>query len=699
MSDAPNNLSSIEEEAQAKLASVKETMANFRLLSYEESSLIYNPKGEKCRLLEIPYYQIPPQSERPFNKPLKKLANIKRYRVFLENNAVPLRRYTQQEGTSYDAYVPVNISIADFYSTASPLFITEGELKTCALVNYGYTAVGVAGVDMFRKESTGRLCEQLEKIPIGKQIYLAFDKEEPRFLGGSFTEIDPQCAFSNVQRASAALAAMLTIRGAAVKIIELPGTGKIQVDEYLQVHGSLDPLIKVAKDWKYTGYKKLQLRKLQSEFVILDGRVYDVNNWAMMTEACFKVQYAHLTSKDDNGDEKPLVNSFSKDKYTTKIRGVEYDPSTTQRALPNGYWNLWHGWKTEPVEGDISRFHKVVQRIFQEEPELLPEFFKTIAFMFQKPWIKQHRYLLIRGSAEGIGKSFLLEMPMMLINGTPHGNSIGHLKYSHARMDGCGKLLEATHNGLLIGVSYLLMNEVDDFSTKKVSNYIKALTTDEELQVNEKYIPQKMITNRLLVAITTNERRLFQIGAGSRRPLVLPCVETGSVLENDLKAMWREEKAAGFFEWYRSLETRQALMHFFMNYDLGNYDGTQEPPQSLSKLSLADDNMTDAEIYCKEELGQVKAVNPNKEYERYKVYAGDAQTRNRDFKGVLKANGFVKPACDQTNGQVHITNKVTQLLGLTAGSDRVVIWVREEFKKLPAQDLVNLIVERYHRKT
>jgi hypothetical protein len=700
MSEGPSFLDNIipitatlyEEQAAKKLASVKESLLDYKLLSLTESKQVSG--ADDTQLLEIPYYDIPSPQEYDPAEPRKKL-NIKRWRVFSNNvRHWGNRRYHQLEGSRSDVYAPLKLNIPDFYDVSAPLFITEGELKTMSLINYGYTAVGVPGIAHFKCTYENKLFGLLEKIPWGKTVYLVPDKEVPEH--DSENKIKPDCAYMNVMAAVGKLASMLAVRGAKVLVIQFEGPGKIQVDDYLAREGSLEELIEKARPWDARkDMPEIGLRRLASEFVMMGGKVYSSATWEAMTEANFKAQYKHILDKD----RKPIVNNFSMNKYTTKVKGLDYDPSRIERVLPNGSWNLWHGWLTKPVKGDLSDFDSKMEVLFSEEPELLHEYYLTLAMMIQKPWVKQQRFLLFRSSAEGVGKSLLLEMPMMLINGTSDGSGRKELRYNHAIMDGCGKLLESNFNGLLIGVSYLVMNEVDDFFTKKVSNFIKALVTDSQLQINEKFLAQRMIDNHLLLAITTNERSLFQIGATSRRPLVLPCIEAGSELDYKIQAMWQKAKATDFFKDYRSLRFRQAMMYRLMTYDLGGYDGTQSPPLSLSKLSLAEDNMSDLEAYCYEELADVGAVNPNAEYERYRHVSGDTQLKSKVFKGALKINRFSKPNLDKTAGQVIIPAKYTETLRhISGGRNSLVVWVKEHLKKEPAEVLIRELVKRYARK-
>src|SRR5262245_10225104 len=66
----------------------------------------------------------------------------------------------------------------------APLFITEGEKKTIALLQAGYAAIGIAGVWAWKEKGKDDLLPDFATLPLaGRPVYLVFDwdpKEETR---------------------------------------------------------------------------------------------------------------------------------------------------------------------------------------------------------------------------------------------------------------------------------------------------------------------------------------------------------------------------------------------------------------------------------------------------------------------------------------------------------------------------------------
>jgi putative DNA primase/helicase len=118
----------------------------------------------------------------------------------------------------------------------TPIIITEGEKKSLSAMSRGLACIGLVGVWGFTQKrprrQTGRatgpriLIDDLNRIHWhGRKVYIIFDSDAAE---------NP-----NIRKAERSLAALLSGRGAMVRVVRLPqiGDGKTGLDDFLVHHG------------------------------------------------------------------------------------------------------------------------------------------------------------------------------------------------------------------------------------------------------------------------------------------------------------------------------------------------------------------------------------------------------------------------------------------------------------------------------
>jgi hypothetical protein len=681
-------------KAQAKLASVNASLdeEGFIFLSAEEAQ---QETGKNFPgLLRIDYYEMPAPDELP---PHQRKKNFKRYRIIVpEGVPEPMVRYYQPPATENELYVPAGLDPAVYYDKESWLLITEGELKAVAACRAGLPAVGLPGIDNIRTTG-GNLFPELDRLPPGKNVMIVFDKEIQRFDDAGNKVQGPLEA---VLRARKRLGAMLSVRQLNVYFVDLPGAGKVQLDEYFSNGGSAAELRALARRLELQPSRSSDdaLLMLQSEWLVLAGRMMHVKTGQCLPLANFKEQYNHF--RDSDG--KPVAAVFTASKFTTKVLNKTFDPRSAFRLVDcDGakMWNMWAGYGTRPVKGDVSLFLDIINVLFQEEPEMVDEYFKTMALLMQRPWVKQQRYLLARSEAQGVGKSFILEMPACIINGTPRGEPQG--MYRHALLANAGKVLEKNFNSSLGNIVYLVMNETGP-RHKEITHLIKALTTDATIQIEEKYMPEVTVQNFVQLAISTNEPRVLDISETSRRDLCLPSVEPGSEHHDQVVAMWDRLKRTGVLDSeYRSRRFREAMLYYLLDYDLRGYDGTQAPPRNQSKAMAAADNMDEVDYYFKAYLDEKpEVIVPLIEYDKFLVSFPQTRISSVTFKNKLIGLGYCNPLFDRTFGQLRFNrlNLGTHIPPPFSNKNSTIVKVLPALVKESVQLIYEKVIERYGNK-
>jgi len=134
-------------------------------------------------------------------------------------------KYEAPKGHSPRPYLPHGISEA--IETGGELTITEGEAKAIAATEAGFPTIGLSGVYGFCRKGVAGLPTELEAIAWkGRRVYVAFDSDREEK--------------EQVRQAESRLAAILTKRGAIVRVVLIPSAenGEKQgLDDFLVASG------------------------------------------------------------------------------------------------------------------------------------------------------------------------------------------------------------------------------------------------------------------------------------------------------------------------------------------------------------------------------------------------------------------------------------------------------------------------------
>ena len=590
-------------------------------------------------------------------------------------------KYYQIPGTRVHAYCPrKEESMLDI---AVPLLITEGEFKTLAAIENGFDCVGLSGVNCYLSDIKGvsTLIDPLVTLPTGKRVYICFDHDGDAESSAS----------QNVRFAADTLAAMLIVRGCRVYIVKLGDreTIKIGLDDYLLNEG----LLKFKALLKAT--PKVEFSKSNGSIYLL-SRYLEFNGAVVNALTCNEMKIANFKITEANTKEKYIAGSKPKfsteiylaSKYRTSITGMTVAPNCIRTITENNELNLWQGYHTKPVKGDISKWHAFEELLFRDEPELQEHFALFVACLFQKPGIKQIRLPIFQSRAEGIGKSLWAETIAGILNGTHHGKP-AHAPLSPALVI-CGNDIGGSFNSHLKGVKLLVLNELGERGEKHTA-FIKDVVSGSSIMINEKYKSPLTMINIIQPIITTNEDYTHIVTSKSRRELVLSIDEYSPTVDL-LKTFLRD---ITFFDWLWSKEAQSAMMYYYMNYPLGDYDGSQPAPESKGKDNMGQALITDAAYYIISELGGVEHINPAREYNRFRTMT-QSNSNGQSFRKALKDAGFVPNWCDKTHGQIKFPRDV-KIQYPASILEREAIWSFGE-AKLCADKLIlfKAFLDRYY---
>lgn len=380
--------------------------------------------------------------------------------------------------------------------TEVPIFITEGEVKACALARTGRAAIGLAGVSAFLKN--GKLLPQFADIEWeGRYACIIFDND-----------IVSKPA---VRWAMARLVRELTNLGALPKIVRLPNfevTGvKVGIDDYLVKRkfaaSALDDL--EVEDCEET----VLLHDLNSFYYVAPegGKVlvHDERDGQMYNVADFRTLYMNKYAEDVEGKLKPLGSAWLGSPIRRQYDRTVFDPGAPDD--PHIY-NRYRGFAFEPQRGDWSLLRGHIAEIIcggnREHIEYVENW---MARCVQVPGERAEVALVLRGE-QGTGKGIF-------------ANSFCALFSPHTYHASSANEITGRFSGHLKDVLVVFMDEAFYAGDKSHVGTLKKIVTEKEISIEEKYLKRVEVPNRLKIIIASNEHWVIPAGMQERRFLML----------------------------------------------------------------------------------------------------------------------------------------------------------------------------------
>lgn len=486
------------------------------------------------------------------------------------------RRYTQPSGTPPGVYWA---PFTDWETIAAdptvPLVVTEGEKKAAIATKMGLPTVGLGGVWSFKSKSIGvRLLEDLRTVDWSQRtVFIAYDSDA--------------VVNSDVCRAESALADELTRQGAIVKLIRIPELEegkKCGLDDYLVSEGAERFMSLCDATEPYSQGKELHRMNTEVVYVQDPGIVVVRKTWQMSKPSDFVAhrfadrQYTR-TVVDAKGNLKMEVRQTAPDWIKWPQRAVATklvfapgeDDITPAREL-----NLWKGWPYQPKRGDVSLWTKLLDFLFDGQPESRRWLEQWAAYPIQHPGTKLRNGVAMWGLRKGTGKSLV-------------GYTLGDL-YGDAFYEITDEHIDGTssHNEWANCRAFVMGDEISGDDSRRVANRIKNMITREKIEINPKHVRQYTIVDCINYYFTSNLPDCFYIEEDDRRLFIHEVV--GEPLP---RQFYRD-----FDAWRRSDAGRQALMwHLMYGVDTSEFDPMAEPPVTSAKRDMFADTRTELESW------------------------------------------------------------------------------------------------------
>jgi len=426
-------------------------------------------------------------------------------------------RYTQPRDTRVCAYFPTITNWDALRKDPSePLLITEGELKAAKATAEGFPTIGLGGVYNFRASAQGVFfLPELETFNwVRRKVTICYDSD--------YVDNPMICTAIN------ALAEELQERGALVHVATLPNVyedenRKTGLDDFLVEKGDKE-LITLLKEAEPLGMTKY-LWKMNKEIAYVrdPGMVVAFRTGQKMDCSKFSAHSDWATQSVPERNIRPN-GTFTIEKASAApvwlkwpmrraVDKLSYIPGEEQIVEQDGliYLNQWKGWGVQPKKGNVQPFLDLVDHIFTDaEAEAKKWFLDWCAYPIQFPGTKLFSAVIVHGRMTGTGKTLL--------------------GYTLARIYGQNfikiKSKDLYDTWWAENRQFVLGDEISGSDKRAEADMMKAMITQEEVNINIKYIPQFSIPDCVNYYLTSNhadalfledeDRRFFvhEVGVG-----------------------------------------------------------------------------------------------------------------------------------------------------------------------------------------
>jgi len=472
---------------------------------------------------------------------------------FKDAAGVKPNRYSQPRNTGVCAYLPQFVDWETLrQDVTEPLLITEGELKSSKATAEGFPTIGLGGVYNFRSSNQGMFfLPELEEFEWARRkVTIVYDSDY---------QSNPMiCSAIN------ALAEELQERGALVFVATLENVyadenRKTGLDDFLVERGD-DALIEVLKAAEPLGMTK-RLWQMNNEVVYVrdPGMVVALKTAQKMDCSKFTAHSDWATQSvperkvKSDGSIVTLKSSAAPMWIKWPLRRVvdklSYMPGQERFFEEEGliYLNQWKGWGVKPSKGTVKPWLDLIDFLFAGAEKGAKEWFLDwCAYPIQFPGTKLFSAVIVHGRFTGTGKTLA--------------------GYTLARIYGQNfikiKSKDLYDTWWAENRQFVLGDEISGSDKRAEADMMKAMITQEEVNINIKYIPQFSIPDCVNYYLTSNHADALFLEDEDRRFFVHEV--QGAPLD--------EEFYKAYDKWLKKDGGAGYLMQWFLDRNLSNFN-------------------------------------------------------------------------------------------------------------------------------
>lgn len=519
--------------------------------------------------LVIPYYAPDGNLLHIKGQPFGRVRWLDTPKASMFHGRVKAPRYGQPKGTGIQVYFPPLMDWEDILADVTrPIIFTEGEAKALTACLHGYVCIALGGVYNFA--NSGQLVPVLAAAQWTKRpVAIIYDSDaatNPDVLAAEARLVDE----------------LGTQRRAAIRIVRLPDDGgeKVGLDDFLHKNGAaaLDKLIEEASDLGQLDAKVIGLNRHCAWIQQEDG-VYELKSGLIIRRESFTngshySTLVHMVASGPKAAPKAIsvAQTWLKHPHAQRYAQLLFRPGegATVAGDHGTGLNLWTGWNAEP--GDVTPWLKLGEYLFSREAntEARDMPLKLLAYKAQNPQHKIPMGLVLTGS-QGSGKTLWADAAREAFS-----------PYSSPVEPGA---LDSDFHPWLEKSIIATINEMDVATMYKNAEMLKALITDPNRMLNDKFRIIRKIKSPTFYIITSNYSGVGAgFGADDRRLLSIECPGAGPAQLYDDMLKWLAAGGTKF------------LMHYLLGYDLKGWQPPKHAPLTASKRMAYREGMTPVQL-------------------------------------------------------------------------------------------------------
>ena len=428
---------------------------------------------------------------------------------------------------------------------------------------------------------------------------------------------------------------------------------------------------------------------MASRISVDDAVIRYVGTYGMGGKVLFDSEERRLIAKDDVMNLLPshgwdLLKSHPQWRVV-RDHEIGFDPTESD---PTVKCNLYAGWPTQPQPGTCTALLDLLMYLCGNEAnseEIYQWVLCWLAYPIQHPGAKMHSAIVVHGP-QGTGKSRFFEAYAKIFG--PYGRVLGQEALEDKfNADWAEKKL------------FILADEVlaraDMFHVK---NRLKGFITGDTIRVNPKNIAAHTEKNQMNMVFLSNERMPLVLEFDDRRHCV---IYVPPKLSDDFFSQVNAEIDAGGI---------QALHHYLLNINLGDFKPWARPPMTGAKRDLIQQSLSSEERFIADWMN-LEIENKNGDplpfcpclgshlYRAYEIWCNSAGERTRRMQELIglagKKSGWQAGKPQHTwNNLLDPTDKLRKLI-VPSDADMSEAAARDKTQK-KTQD--RLLRERFETK-
>lgn len=249
----------------------------------------------------------------------------------------------------------------------------------------------------------------------------------------------------------------------------------------------------------------------------------------------------------------PFIQKWITDPEMRTYQKIVFSPMKDVEA---DEFNLFQGFPTEPVQGDVSAVHSVLRIISNNDPAVFDYIEKLMAWIVQKPYHKSGVCLIVQSPEEGAGKDTYFDLIGRIL-GEYYMNTISAEDTIFSRFNGSWKQK-----------LFVKMEELSFLETKKNVDRFKSIITADKITFEDKGKDSLTLSNYTTFVATTNNDVPVVLNDTSRRFVL---VRASSERVGD-RQFWDTIQPI-----LHSTETTQSYFHHLLHLDLTDFNPRNIP--------------------------------------------------------------------------------------------------------------------------